>query len=158
MHVPAGHALIGTSAVKYVHSISPYQGIVPMGTYTISLILDMALVNFRPINVKTDRDALLESIEDQLDQISDAMHKAAKHGNCSRSPFKPKAYWCPELSTCKLRNKKRFWWFLWQQNDRPRQGILYECYSKGVTKLFRQTSRKAVDNTLHNNHAKLNSF
>ena len=115
----------------------------------------MALDNIPPINDKTDRDALLESIEDQMDQISDAMHKAAKQGNCSRSPFKPKAYWCPELS--RLRDRKRFWWFLWTQNDRPRQGILYECY-KGVKKLFRQTSRKAVDNTLNNNHTKLNSF
>ena len=118
-------------------------------------ILDMALDDIPPINDKTDRDALLESIEDQMDQIYDAMHKAAKQGNCSRSPFKPKAYWCPERS--RLCDRKRFWWFLWTQNDRPRQGILYECY-KGVKKLFRQTSRKAVDNTLNNNHAKLNSF
>ena len=45
---PRGHALIGTSAVNY--SLSPYQGIVPMGTYPIKLIVHV------PAGTCLDRD------------------------------------------------------------------------------------------------------
>ena len=37
--------------------------------------------------------------------------------------YKPKQYWCPELS--KARDTKRFWWHLWIDNGRPRCGEVY---------------------------------
>jgi hypothetical protein len=68
---------------------------------------------------------------------------------------RPKPYWCPELGM--LRDKKRCWWNLWVQNGRPRSGVVYECW-KGVKKLFRQASRKCMNNVLEVKYHKLNQL
>ena len=58
---------------------------------------------------------------------------------------------CPELS--QLRDRERFWWKIWVENGRPRQGAVFDCY-KGVKKLFRKLCRRKItninDNELHN--------
>ena len=56
-----------------------------------------------------------------MQSIHDAAHMA---GWPAKKVFKPKAYWCPELS--QLRVRKRFWWAIWKE----------------VKKIFRKTSKK----------------
>ena len=72
-----------------------------------------------------------------MSEVSLALNvSAAEASNNKKYNFKPKHYWCPELS--KLRDKKRFWWHLWVDCGRPRQGSVYDCY-KGIKKMFRRT-------------------
>ena len=119
-------------------------------------LMDKALDDIPCLTPSSDRDQLLHLVENQLDQISEVMHATAAQSNCcQKSQCKPKPYWCPELS--KLRDRKTFWWHLWEQNDRPRHGILYDCY-KGVKKLFRQVSRRAVDTETQKKFYQLNSL
>ena len=82
------------------------------------------------------------------------MHVAARMAGClPKKVYKPKAYWCPELS--QLRDRKRFWWAIWVANGRPRHGVVFECY-KGVKKLFRKTSRKKIQNVIENRFEAIN--
>jgi len=92
------------------------------------------------------------------------MIEAARKAECiPKCAFRPKKYWCPDLS--RARDTKRFWWQLWVANDRLRQGMVYRCY-KNVKRLFRKLSKSCVqssqnklchslDNLLHRN---MNSF
>ena len=83
-------------------------------------------------------------IDSYMQAINKAIHSATKEAGCTPEVrFNPKPYWCPELS--RLREKKRFWWDLWMQNDQPRTGEVYRCY-KAVKKLFRQVCRRNVSN------------
>ena len=65
---------------------------------------------------------------------------------------KPKMYWCPELS--KLRDRKRFWWTLWVDNGRPREGSVFSVY-KDIKKALRRRYRYHVANQSMNEHYKL---
>ena len=69
--------------------------------------------------------------------------------------YKPKKYWCPHLS--QLRDKKKFWWSLWNDNGRPKQGQVYDCY-KGTKKLFRKYCRYYMQNEVNSSFINLNSM
>ena len=85
------------------------------------------------LGAKTNTRSLLE-------KLNATMRDAAQCASCvPRRVFKPKPYWCSELS--QFRDRKRFWWTLWVANDRPRHGAVYECH-KGIKKLFRKMCRK----------------
>ena len=83
--------------------------------------------------------------------LRDAATRAAGPG---KKLFKPKPYWCPELSC--LRDKKRFWWHLWDSNGRPRHGAVYQCY-KDVKKIFRKVSRGKMQNIIDNGFNYINA-
>ena len=95
------------------------------------------------IPVLSSISADANSIDVYVTQINTALHTAAKEaGGTTGKCFKPKPYWCPELS--QLRNRKRFWWSIWVDNGRPRSGTVFECY-KGIKKLFRKVSRRKAN-------------
>lgn len=75
--------------------------------------------------------------------------------NIPKFHFRPKPYWCPELS--KLRDKKRFWWRIWNDCHRPRKGAVYECY-KGAKKLFRKFCRRSAKDLLNSSLTEINSL
>ena len=84
------------------------------------------------------------------------MHSAARSsGGQPKLMFKPKPYWCPELS--RLRDRKRFWWHIWDANGRPRQGIVYDCY-KGTKKMFRKICRQKMQCVVSNEFQNINSL
>ena len=67
------------------------------------------------------------TIDHHVQQLNEAMRDAAQSAGCvPRRVFKPKPYWCPELS--QLRDRKRFWWKIWVDNGRPRHGAVFDCY------------------------------
>jgi hypothetical protein len=71
-----------------------------------------------------------------VDTLKSIFVEAAKLAKViPKNVFKPKKYWCPDLS-----QSKRFWWRLWSDNVRPKEGEIYKCY-KNVKKLFRKLSR-----------------
>ena len=89
---------------------------------------------------------VIGAVNERLSGIVNAIHSASKEAGCvPNKVFKPKPYWCPELS--KIRDKKRFWWSLWVDAGRPRQGPVFEVY-KNVKKLFRRLSRRFMDNNV----------
>ena len=82
------------------------------------------------------------------------MHDTVTEAGCKQKHCnKPKTHWCPELSP--LRSRKRFWWRLWNDNDRPRAGAVYETY-KYIKKVFRRRIRQCVDRSVNNKYQKLN--
>ena len=83
-----------------------------------------------------------ECVDNYLNAINGAIHTAVEEAGCvTKNNFKPKSYWCPELSA--LRDRKRFWWSLWDQNGRPRSGVVFDCY-KSITKLRIKSCRRAT--------------
>ena len=77
-----------------------------------------------------------QCIDTYIDKLNYLLHDAAARAACpGKKLFKPKPYWCPELS--RLRDKKRFWWHLWDSNGRPRHGAVYQCY-KDVKKSIQE--------------------
>ena len=105
------------------------------------------------------------TIDHHVQQLNEAMRDAAQSAGCvPRRVFKPKPYWCPELS--QLRDRKWFWWKIWVENGRPLHGAVFDCY-KGIKKLFRKLCRRKItnidDNEFHNIYAyfkarKMSSF
>ena len=96
-----------------------------------------------------------QCIDTYIDKLNYLLHDAAmRAAGSGKRLFKPKPYWCPELS--RLRDKKRFWWHLWDSNGRPRHGAVYECY-KGVKKLFRKVSRGKMQNIIDNGFNSINA-
>ena len=92
-------------------------------------------------------------IDKQIDVINDAMTSAALESGCnSKQTNKPKHFWCPELGS--LRDQKRFWWALWVQCGRPRDGEVFRCW-KSVKKKFRKCSRQYVNNISDNKFQKI---
>ena len=76
------------------------------------------------------RDNLQAFIDEYIGQINNAIHMSSREAGCTpHHNFKPKPYWCPELSV--IRDRKRFWYSIWSQNGKPRSGVVFECY-KGV--------------------------
>ena len=88
-----------------------------------------------------------------MDKLNCAMRDSAVEAGChSKQHVKPKRYWCPELS--KLRDRKRFWWQLWVENGRPREGSVFSVYND-VKKAFRHRSRYQVADQTRNEHYQL---
>ena len=88
-----------------------------------------------------DSDAVHGLVDTYVVQLNDAMHDAVTEAGCKQKHCnKPKTYLCPELSH--LRDRKRFWWRLWNDNDRPRAGYMTYRYIK---KVFRRRIRQCVD-------------
>jgi exonuclease III len=121
-------------------------------------ILASKIQNLKPLDLPDDanRQSSQFMVDQYLANLTNAIHEAAQEADCtSRRTFKPKAYWCPELST--LRDKKRFWWKLWVENGRPQSGAVSDCY-RGIKRLYRKTSRRYINYTTSNNHRKLDQF
>ena len=103
----------------------------------------------------SDSDIQL-SVDDQLNRINQVLHDAATEAGCSpKRKHLPKPYWNPDLS--RMRDRKRFWWKLWTDNDRPRNGIIYEIY-KAIKKQFRSLSRRSANEIYRQRFNKLDNF
>ena len=77
---------------------------------------------------------------DYVDTLKSIFVEAAKLAKViPNNLFKLKKYKCPDLT--QARDTKRFWWRLWSDNGRPREGEVYQCYTN-VKKLFRESSRQ----------------
>jgi hypothetical protein len=121
-------------------------------------VLDKNLKALDDLNViETGSQSAAQSAIDQyICDINNVIHASTLEAGCvPTNRFKPKPYWCPQLS--ELRNKKRFWWNLWVANDRPRVGAVFECY-KGVKRMFRSCSRKCMSNVLNNKFSAYNNL
>jgi hypothetical protein len=82
------------------------------------------------------------------------MIQASIESGCAQTfKSKSKPYWCPDLN--KISKQKQFWWKLWCSNNRPRSGVVYDCY-KGVKKLFRKTQRHFAQNLVNARLCKIN--
>ena len=78
-------------------------------------------------NRETDKETAPDAIDAYMDKLNCAMRDSAIEAGCySKQHVKTKRYWCPELS--KLRDRKRFWWKLWVENGRPREGSVFSVY------------------------------
>ena len=70
------------------------------------------------------------------------MHDSAREAGCyAEQHYKWKAYWYPELSY--LRDRKRFWWKVWVDCDRPREGAVYNVYKSTKKFILRLKRGKA---------------
>ena len=82
-------------------------------------------------------------LNNRLATVNNILTSAASEAGCiPNKTLKPKAYWCPELSA--LRDKKRFWWSMWVEIDRPRDGIVFNIL-KDLKKKFRRLCRNKVE-------------
>ena len=94
--------------------------------YKTTLENKLKLISMLDLSTVTDQDELQYEIECYVHTINTAIHDSAKEAGCvSKKQFKPKPYWCPQLSL--IRDKKRFWWSLWVDNGRPRVGLVFDC-------------------------------
>lgn len=123
-----------------------------------NVLLKEKLLHIEPLNV-CDSDSLEEAqvkVDNHVLSVCNAISAASKaaKGNTSRQ-FKPKRYWCPALS--ELRNRKRFWWKVWHDCGRPRQGSVYNVY-KDVKRRFRRLCRERTNLIMHGNFSKLNEL
>ena len=101
-----------------------------------------------------DRSNAEAYVNSSFSSLCDAIHSATKEAGIipSRS-FKPKPYWCPNLSI--LRDRKSFWWRIWISNNRPRNGVIFDCY-KGIKKVFRRECRRCLTNMSHRRTSLIN--
>ncbi|MCG8430992.1 MAG: reverse transcriptase family protein, partial [Candidatus Omnitrophica bacterium] len=99
-------------------------------------------------------DIKQSKIDDYLSLLTKTLHDSARESGCVSNVRPRKLYWCPQLQ--ELKTRKRFWWSIWVQNDRPRNGVIFDCY-KYVKKQFRRVSRQCVQRYL-DNRAKNLSF
>lgn len=107
-------------------------------------LLDMPGIDMCDVS---DIVELGQIVERRLSAITDAIHGATRESGCLCSKkFKPKPFWCPELSA--LKDRKRFWWSLWVSADRPRSGVLYDVH-KYLKKRFRQVCRRNMYGGIH---------
>ena len=94
----------------------------------------------------TDQATLHGLIDDRLNTINSSIHSAAREaGLTPKNSLKPKPYWCPGLSV--LRDKKRFWWSIWVELGRPRNGSVFEIW-KNLKKQFRRLARHNIQNQI----------
>lgn len=118
-------------------------------------ILEYKINDLPPLAVSSELDRCKAqlAVDDYLSKLTSTFHEAAHEAKCSSTrSFKPKAYWCPELS--RLRDKKKFWWRLWIENDRPKVGVISDCY-RGIKRLYRKISRRCIDSVTRNKNCKL---
>ena len=124
-------------------------------TNTYRNTLETKLIEIQKLscNRETDEITAHDAIDAYMDKLNCAMRDSAVEAGCySKQHVKSKRYWCHELS--KLRDRKRFWWNLWVDNGRPREGAVFSVY-KDVKKAFRRRSRYHVANQSRNEHYKL---
>ena len=77
--------------------------------------LDVSCVN--------EHSTVTRMTDEYIERVNNAMHEAAMESGCvPRRRYRPKSYWCPQLSV--LRDRKRFWWHLWVENGRPNKGAV----------------------------------
>jgi len=110
--------------------------------------------------LKIDDTSTVEIAQEEAERytrdLTQILHESATEaGGSQRKHFKPKPYWCPELSY--MRDRKRFWWKLWSEAGRPRQGAVFDCY-KGIKKMFRRLSRKCINNILQQSYSRFNNL
>ena len=123
-------------------------------TYHDTLHSKLSTMHILTCDATDDSDAVQGLVDSYVVQLNDAMHDAVTEAGCKQKHCnKSKTYWCPELSH--LRDRKRFWWRLWNDNDRPRVGAVYETY-KYIKKVFRRRIRQCVDRSVNNKYQKLN--
>jgi exonuclease III len=95
-----------------------------------------------------------ERLDNYMNHLTSVLIDSVQTASSShRKYYRPKPYWCPELS--KLRDKKRFWWRMWVECDRPRSGAVFNCY-KGAKKLFRRFCRRSAKSLLDTSFAEIN--
>ena len=103
-----------------------------------------------------DRASARTYIGKVVNELNEAIHSSASVSGCAKkSHYRPKPYWCADLSY--LRDTKRFWWHLWVQNGRPREGAVFECY-KFSKKQFRKKSRRCLHALFNKPVSNLNSL
>ena len=104
-----------------------------------------------------DEQERQEAIDQCMTAVCDAISSAAWEvkGEEEQRTYKPKPYWCPQLS--QLRNKKRFWWRIWQDCDRPREGAVRQAY-KATKREFRRVSRDRVNALMRGSLNKMNEM
>ena len=80
------------------------------------------------------------NVDKYVEDITHAMPHATLEAGCvPPKVFRPKPYWCPELSH--IRDRKNALFYVWSQAGKPRAGELYNCYN-GVKKMFRCVTRQ----------------
>ena len=110
-------------------------------------------VHYNDSFTKPDIESYINNV---FEYVCNSMHSCAKESGIVPSKcFRPKPYWCPNLSV--LRDRKRFWWHLWVSAGRPRTGIVYDCW-KGVKKLFRRECRNNIRSCLNRRVFQINSM
>ena len=121
-------------------------------------ILEERLTAIPPLSTElhSDHFQIQTVVDDHIEGLSHALFDAARESQViSSRRYKPKKYWCPELS--RARDTKRFWWRMWNDNGRPRQGEVYRCY-KNVKKIFRKLSRQSIFCKNNEFHESLNEL
>ena len=121
-------------------------------------ILEERLTAIPPLSTELhgDHSQIQTVVDDHIEGLSHALFDAARESQViSSRRYKPKKYWCPELS--RARDTKRFWWRMWNDNGRPRQGEVYRCY-KNVKKIFRKLSRQSIFCKNNEFHESLNEL
>ena len=119
-------------------------------------VLQQKLLCLEPMQIGYwgNREQAQAGIDSFMSRLCQMISESAveSSGRQGRKQFQPKPYWCPRLS--ELRERKRFWWHIWRDCDRPREGVVYESY-KSSKKQFRQASRQRVDDL---SRGKINKF
>lgn len=119
--------------------------------YKQILLEKLTRINCLPVNL--NHDNAQELIDHQLSCINKAIHDSTIESGCvPKVRFRPKPYWNPDLSY--LRDRKRFWWRIWVDNNRPRVGVIYDIY-KSVKKEFRRLSRSSFNSVQKLRYGKL---
>ena len=104
----------------------------------------------------SDREGAQRYVNTRMRELTGLIHSAAIASGCSvQSSFRPKAHWSADLTY--LRDIKRFWWYIWVQNGRPREGAVFDCY-KFSKKQFRKASRKCLHNVFNKSINQLNNL
>ena len=138
------------------HSTPNWSNVISNNRYKVTLNDKLQEINLLTVPGESSKEDAQRIINDYVNRINDTLHAATQEAGCvNKGSFKPKPYWCPELT--KLRDRKRFWWKLWVANGRPREGAVFDCY-KGIKKLFRKICRNNIANLSQLQCRKLNSM
>ena len=105
----------------------------------------LKLVPMLSVSAKDSFESKQKKIDDYLKVLCDTLHSAADKAGCVAVAKRKKLYWCPQLQD--LKTRKKFWWDLWVDNDRPRSGVIHDCY-KHVKRQFRRVSRQCTQKYL----------
>ena len=128
----------GTNVAPRGFPVPSWSNLAKNGLYRDNLAKKIESLQCYVPHSEKDRTMIKIYIDQYISNLNSAIHEAALEAGCIPSKcFKPKPYWCPELS--RLRNKKRFWWKLWIDNGRPQTGVISECY-RGIKTLYRKVS------------------
>ena len=111
----------------------------------------------KALSVPTDKYFNLnEIIDNRFQDINNILKDATREAGCiPKKILAPRAYWCPELSA--LRDKKRIWWTIWVQSNRPREGLIFNI-NKDLKKKFRRLCRRKIKTISNKPVDTLNSY